>query len=122
MMNVFKRKSVYAAVLAGLGAVGVAGTASAVHINPDGLGQVLIYPYYTVRAGNDTYLSVVNTTASTKAVKVRFLEGKNSREVLDFNLYLSPYDVWTGAIVVTTNGAKLVTADKSCTTPAIPST
>lgn len=122
MMNVFKRKSVYAAVLAGLGAVGVAGTASAVHVNPDGLGQVLIYPYYTVRAGNDTYLSVVNTTASTKAVKVRFLEGKNSREVLDFNLYLSPYDVWTGAIVATTNGAELVTSDKSCTTPAIPST
>ncbi|OGT01322.1 MAG: hypothetical protein A2143_04630 [Gallionellales bacterium RBG_16_57_15] len=119
-MNVFKRKSVYAAVLAGLGAVGVAGTASAVHINPDGLGQVLIYPYYTVRAGNDTYLSVVNTTASTKAVKVRFLEGKNSREVLDFNLYLSPYDVWTGAIVANTDGATLVTADKSCTTPAIP--
>lgn len=120
MMNVFKRKSVYAAVLAGLGAVGVAGTASAVHINPDGLGQALIYPYYTVRAGNDTYLSVVNSTNSTKAVKVRFLEGKNSREVLDFNLYLSPYDVWTGAIVATTDGAKLITADKSCTTPAIP--
>jgi hypothetical protein len=26
------------------------------------------------------------------------LEGRNSREVLDFNLYLSPYDVWTGAV------------------------
>lgn len=119
MMNVFKRKSVYAAVLASLGAVGVSGTANAVHINPDGLGQVLVYPYYTVRGGNDTYLSVVNTTASTKAIKVRFLEGKNSREVLDFNLYLSPFDVWTGAVVATTDGAKLVTSDKSCTTPAI---
>ena len=120
MMNVFKKKSVYAAILAGLGAVGAAGTASAVHVNADGLGQVLVYPYYTVRDGNDTYLSVVNTTASTKAVKVRFLEGKNSREVLDFNLYLSPFDVWTGAVVATTTGAKLVTGDKSCTTPAIP--
>lgn len=120
-MNAFKRKSMYAAVLAGLGAVGAAGTASAVHVNPDGLGEVLVYPYFTARDGNDTYLSVVNTTASTKAVKVRFLEGKNSREVLDFNLYLSPYDVWTGAVVATADGAKLVTADKSCTTPAIPS-
>lgn len=119
-MNAFKRKSMYAAVLAGLGAVGAAGTASAVHVNPDGLGEVLVYPYYTARNGNDTYLSVVNTTASTKAVKVRFLEGKNSREVLDFNLYLSPYDVWTAAVVATADGAKLVTADKSCTTPAIP--
>lgn len=123
MMNVFKfkRKSINAAVLAGLGAVGVAGTAGAVHVNPDGLGQALIYPYYTVRSGVDTYLSVVNTTASVKAVKVRFLEGKRSREVLDFNLYLSPFDVWTGAVVATADGAKLVTADKSCTSPAIPS-
>ncbi len=49
-MNTFKRKSLHAAVLAGLGAVGLAGTANAVHVNPDGLGSVLIYPYYTVRA------------------------------------------------------------------------
>ena len=123
-MNTFKRKSLYAAVLAGLGTVGVVGTAQAVHINPDGLGQALIYPYYTVRSDNgnayDTYLSVVNTTISTKSVKVRFLEGKNSREVLDFNLYLSPNDVWTAAIVATTDGARMITADRSCVTPTVP--
>lgn len=119
-MNAFKRKSLYLAVVAGLGSVGMAGTASAVNINTNGTGQVLIYPYFTVRGGTDTYVSVVNTTTSAKAVKVRFTEGKNSREVLDFNLYLSPRDVWTGAVVNTTNGAKLITADKSCTYPAIP--
>lgn len=119
-MDIFKRKSIYLAVVAGLGAVGAAGTASAVNINSNGTGQVLIYPYYTVRGGTDTYLSVVNTTNSVKAVKVRFTEGKNSREVLDFNLYLSPQDVWTGAIVATTDGAMLKTTDKSCTFPAIP--
>ena len=47
-MNTFTQKSLYAA-LAGLGAVGAAGTANAVHVNPDGLGQALIYPYFTVR-------------------------------------------------------------------------
>lgn len=126
-MNVFKRNSVHMAVLAGLGAMGVAGTASAVHVNPDGLGQVLIYPYYTVRnaatsiaAGQyNTYISVTNSTASYKAVKVRFIEGKNSREVLDFNLFLSPFDVWTGSIepnsTTASAGARLVTADGSCT-------
>ena len=85
-MNTFKRKSMHAAVLAGLGAVGLAGTANAVHVNPDGLGSVLIYPYFTTRADGggtstayyDNYVSVVNTTASTKAVKVRILEGKRS--------------------------------------------
>ena len=94
------RKNLTAAVLAGLaGAAGIVGSAQAVNIDPDGLGQVLIYPYYTTNGGNVTLLSVVNTTDEAKAVKVRFKEGKNSREVLDFNLYLSPWDVWTAAIV-----------------------
>jgi hypothetical protein len=89
------RKNLTAAVLAGLaGAAGIAGTAQAVNLNPDGLGQVLLYPYYTTNAGNATLLSVVNTTDSAKAVKVRFKEGYNSREVLDFNMYMSAYDVW----------------------------
>ena len=118
-MNTFKKKSMHAAVVAGLAAVGVAGTAEAVHINPDGLGQVLIFPYYTSRASFVTTIALVNTTSSTKAVKVRFLEGKNSREVLDFNLFMSPQDVWTGAIVATANGARLVSNDNSCVTPSI---
>jgi hypothetical protein len=110
-MSTFKQKSLFAA-LAGLGVLGVVDSAQAVHINQDGLGQALVYPYYTVRQteGGNAYvtgLSVVNTTASAKAVKVRFLEGKNSREVLDFNLFLSQYDVWTAAVVQAGTGAEL---------------
>jgi hypothetical protein len=124
-MNTFNKKSLYAAV-AGLGALGVTGAAQAVSVNPDGLGQALVYPYYTVRdasagAPYNTLLSVVNSTSSAKAVKVRFLEGKNSREVLDFNLYLSHQDVWTTAVIPTANGAGIITFDKSCTTPAVSS-
>ncbi len=111
------KKQLLASVVAGLGVVG---SAHAVHVNPDGLGQVLLYPYYTVQDGYDTYVHVVNTTDSVKAVKVRFLEGKNSQEVLDFNLYLSPKDEWTGVITRTDTGAKIATADTSCTAPAIP--
>lgn len=119
-MQKFKRNSLTLALVAAIGSVGIAGTASAaVHLSDDGQGQVLIYPYYTTRAGQDTYLSVLNTTALSKALKVRFLEGKNGREVLSFNVYLSPYDIWTAAVVNTADGAKLVTADKSCTAPAL---
>jgi hypothetical protein len=118
-MNIFKKKSLCAAVAAGLGAIGAAGTAGAVNLSTDGTGGVLIYPYYSVRNGFETYLSVVNTTVWTKAVKVRFLEGMNSAEVLDFNLYLSPFDVWTGAVTATDVGARLITGDNSCTTPII---
>ena len=126
-MNTFKRKSLYAA-LASVGALGVMGSAEAVNVSPEGVGQALIYPYYTTRAdalGNAyaSLLSVVNTSSSAKAVKVRFLEGKNSREVLDFNLFLSKFDVWTAAILPNSSGgASVGTADKSCTLPAIPAT
>ena len=99
-----RRKRLAAAIsLALAGSAGaLLNTAQAVHINPDGIGEVLIYPYYTVReqelGQTDSLISVVNTTDTVKAVKVRFLEGKRSQEVLDFNLYLSPFDVWTGTI------------------------
>jgi hypothetical protein len=122
-MNTFSKKSLHVA-LAGLGALGLANTAGAVMVNPNGLGEVLIYPYYTVRnsgAGNayNTLLSIVNTTASTKAVKVRFREGKASKEVLDFNVFLSPSDVWTAAVTPDgAGGAQITTQDKSCTIPS----
>ena len=48
-MNMFNKKSLYAA-LAGMGALGVSAPPRRFNLNPDGLGQVLIYPYYTVRA------------------------------------------------------------------------
>jgi len=113
------RKNLTAAVLAGLaGAAGIVGSAQAVNINPDGLGQVLIYPYYTTNNNNVTLLSVVNTSEDAKAVKVRFTEGQNTREVLDFNLYMSAYDVWTAQISMNADGVPaLLTTDTSCTVP-----
>ena len=35
--------------------------ASGVALNPRGLGQVLIFPYYTVNKSQDTLLSIGNT-------------------------------------------------------------
>jgi hypothetical protein len=114
------RKNLTAAVLAGLaGVAGIVGSAQAVNINPDGLGQVLIYPYYTTNGGNATVLSVINTTGQAKAVKVRFTEGLNTREVLDFNLYMSKYDVWTAALYDDEGTPTMVTTDTSCTVPYI---
>ena len=124
-MNTFKRKALFTAVVAGLG---VAGSAEAVFLAPNGTGQVLVYPYYTVQNNGtnswNTYLSIVNTTPDAKAVKVRILEGRTSAEVLDFNLFLSPNDVWTAAIIPSdasdTSAGRIITADRSCTSPAIP--
>src|SRR5258708_3685708 len=127
-MNTFKRKALFSAVVGGGGA---AGTAEGVLLARNNLGQVLVYPYYTVQtlggASWNTYISVVNTTTRAKAVKVRVLEGRTSAEVLDFNLFLSPNDVWTAYItpnpaettINETSAAFLFTQDNSCTNPAI---
>jgi hypothetical protein len=121
-----KKNGLTTAVIAGIaGVAGVGSIADAVNLNPDGLGQVLIYPYYTTQGGNDTLFSVVNTAPVGKAVKVRFLEGLNSREVLDFHLYLSRFDVWAATIAslsangLADAGAAVLTVDRSCTVPDI---
>lgn len=125
-MKTFNKKSLFLA-LAGVSALGAVGAAEAqVQISPNGLGQVLLYPYYTTRTATtgefNTLISVVNSTGSTKAVKVRFREPKASVEVLDFNLFLSPYDVWTGWLEKSGDGVILKTDDKSCTIPTITAT
>ena len=46
-MNTFNKKSLCVA-LAATGMLGAAGVAQAVNVSENGLGNVLIYPYYTV--------------------------------------------------------------------------
>lgn len=94
------------------------GATDAVHISSNGTGQVLIFPYYTVRNGFNTLLTVVNTQRNTKLLKVRFREAINARSVMDFNLFLAPNDTWSGAVVPTAQGARIVTNDNSCVAPA----
>lgn len=119
-----KKNTMATAIVAGLaGVAGIANISTAVNVNPDGVGQVLLYPYYTVNGNNSTVLSVVNTTSAGKAVKVRFLDARNSREVLDFNLYLSEFDVWTAAVfsLDAAGPGNLTTTDTTCTVPGIES-
>ena len=97
-------------------------SAYAVSLSPSGIGQALVYPYYTVNKSQDTLISVVNASDISKAVQVRFLEGYNGRDTLAFALFLSPHDVWTASIsqVADDGGAMLKTSDASCTVPVIP--
>jgi len=99
-------------------AAGVAGSAGAVTENPDGLGQVLIYPYYNVNNNFQTNIHLVNTKGTYKIVKLRIRESGNSQDVLDFNIYMSPYDVWTGVIRNVDGKANLTSDDNTCTLPA----
>ncbi|HEX5123901.1 MAG TPA: hypothetical protein VFV97_11695 [Rhodanobacteraceae bacterium] len=95
--------------------------AAGVALNPRGLGQVLIYPYYTVNHGQDTLLSIANAGDAGKVVHLRFHEAYNARNVLDFDVFLSAHDVWTAAITqANDSGPALIrTSDHSCTNPPI---
>ncbi len=118
MRDVAKKSALAACIAAGIASNPAS---AALSVGKHGLGQVLLYPYYTVNGGNDTYVTVTNTTNRGKAVKLRFRESRNSRPALEFSIYLSPYDVWSGAVfAIDADGpANLVTFDTSCTVPAI---
>ena len=111
-----------ATMIGGLGFTGAAFAAAGdLAVTPSGDGHILMVPYYTVQDGNVTAFNIVNTdTKNGKAVKVRFRGASNSDDVLDFQVFLSPGDVWTAAVTADANGlAQLVTADNSCTLPKI---
>ena len=90
-----------------------------IEVNPQGIGHKLVVPYFTVQGANVTLLNIVNhDNRNGKAVKVRFRGAANSDDLFDFQLFLSPGDVWTAAVTQGADGkARLTTADKSCTLP-----
>lgn len=108
-------------MLAALVALSLVGESGAVHLDSGGMGQVLVSPYYTVNAGHQSLVTIANRSDQGKALKVRFFEGRNARQVLDFNLYLAPHDLWTGSVfsLAEDGPANLITLDRSCTVPAI---
>ena len=116
------KKSVLAlAVAAAMG--GMVSSANAVNLATDGLGDALLYSYYTARNGWNTLVHITNTSnVATVALKVRFQEAQNTRDVLDFTLVLSPNDVWTGYVTNTAAGPRLKksSTETSCTSPIMP--
>lgn len=66
----------------------------------NGKGDVLIFPAYFVDQGNlSTKFTVVNTSENESSVaKVIVRSMKDSQELLDFLIYLSPRDEWQGTL------------------------
>lgn len=114
-MTTFRKTAIACALTAALG--GVATTAGAVSLAGDGVGQVLIFPYYTVRNGWNSLFNITNTSDSTVALKVRFKEALNSRDVMDFNVVMSPHDSWTGWLTESGGTPVFKTDDQSCVVP-----
>ncbi|MFN4120431.1 cell surface protein [Acidovorax sp.] len=90
-------------------------------VTQGGTGHSLVIPYFNAQNGNMTVLHVVNTdTVHGKLAKVRFRSAANSDDILDFQVFMSPGDVWTAAVTAGADGvAQLTTADGTCTLPAL---
>lgn len=88
--------------------------ANAIELSHDDRGQLLIAPVYQASEGKSTEIRVVNpsTTHAVKAV-VSVRSSANSLEILNFNLYLTPTDVWTGELRNTGSGVELFSEDDS---------
>lgn len=113
-----------ASTVAAVLGIGLAAQAGAVHLDPRGSGQVLLFPYYTVNKQQQTYVTVVNTGNRAKIAHVAFREGYNGRSVMDFKVFLAPFDTWTGTVFALADvageggeGAAILTSDRSCTAP-----
>jgi len=86
-----------------------------VKVAPNGKGDLLIFPvYFTANGGWQTKLTVINTSGQFSTVaKVVLHSHYYSQELLDFLLYLTPNDVWTGTIVNDGTNVSIQSTDDS---------
>jgi len=85
---------------------------NAVTLECDNTGDYLIAPLYYATGPWQTDLKVVNTNPNRAIVaKVVLREGTDCEEILDFLIYLTPGDVWTGTIYEDSDGIIKVKSD-----------
>jgi hypothetical protein len=76
---------------------------------------VLFKSYIALEGGWATKFSITNTAKASVVAKVIVRSSLNSAELLDFLIYLSPYDMWTGKIYVDAEGVtRFYSEDGSC--------
>ena len=96
-MKIFKPLALVAAVSAvTAGYTGVVNAQAA--LTAASTGNLAIVPYYTVQEDFQTGVNIVNTSGSTQVVKIRFRRGSDSMDALDFNVIMSPNDIFNGYI------------------------
>jgi len=86
-----------------------------VKIAPNGEGDLIFFPWYLAASGGwQTQITVINTSNSYSTVAKVVIRSHNwSDELLDFLIYLSPNDVWTGYIRYGVQGTYIYSDDDS---------
>jgi hypothetical protein len=115
MAKKFEKKLLSSAMAVALVAgFGYAGSANAIHLAEDGIGQVLMSPLYLAEYGYNTKVAIVNTRNDV-AVKVRVALRSHVNSIeFDFLCYMTPSDVCRFEIVRGADGqAYLESSDDS---------
>ena len=83
-------------------------------------GDLALVPYYTVRGQWVTGSHIVNTSEHTQVVKFRFRRATDGMDALDFNIVMSPHDVYAGFLHRDNQNGKISwsSPDTTCTVPA----
>lgn len=86
-----------------------------VKVAPNGEGDLIFFPWYLVASGGwQTQITVINTSSTYSTVAKVVVRSHNwSDELLDFLVYLSPSDVWTGFIRYGAQGTYIYSEDDS---------
>mgnify|MGYP003959793213 CR=1 FL=1 len=115
----FKPLGLVAAVAAAsAGYAGVVNAAASVAAETE-LGDLALVPYYTVMDGYSTGVNIINSSNKTQVLKFRFRRAVDSMDALDFNVVLSPEDMYTGFLSQGEGGKIFWTSnDNSCVAPA----
>lgn len=101
------------------GTVPAANPADTLSVTSDGVGHILLVPYFSTQNGNVSLLNITNTDQKNgKAVKLRYRGAANSDDVYDITLLLSPGDMWSANVSQDGGVSFLTTNDNSCTLPA----
>lgn len=117
MKQVFKPIGIAAAVAAA--SASYVNVASAQTVANNALGDLALVPYYTVNGEWITGIHIVNSSPNTQVVKFRFRRASDSMDALDFNIVMSPYDVYAGFLSDDEDGnIRWSAGDTTCTVPA----
>ena len=95
-------------------------TGTRVSVQPNGIGQALIMPYFNAQGGTVTAFNITNFSygsyGSGKAVRVHVRGAANGDRLLSFTVFLAPGSVWTAEITRGANGLpRIKGSNNACT-------
>ncbi|WP_409525895.1 hypothetical protein [Nitrincola sp. MINF-07-Sa-05] len=81
-------------------------------LGDDGVGEVLLFSFFSTQQGWDSYLNISHQPGDSGAFRVLIREGYNGEKVTSFNVYNS--STWRASLSAQGNGSVLRVAEGGC--------